>query len=91
MSVEVEKETQVLPICLLTNSQEQVVARVEMRDTLVAPVEKGLEVGKVSYYLIEADGTETYLTEETICTSDSVKKIDLMYFWDYICSKFLLL
>lgn len=89
--VNVEKETQVLPIRLLTNSQEQVVARVEIRDTLVAPVEKGTKVGEISYYLIEEDGTEIRLAEESICTSDSVKKIDLRYFWDYICNEFLVI
>lgn len=88
VSVEVVKESEVLPIRLLTESTEQVVAHAQIEKVLEAPVEAGTKVGTISYYLIEKDGSERYLAEETICTADSVEKIDFKFFLRFICAHF---
>ncbi len=90
VSVEVEKESEILPIRLLAGSTEQVVAHAEMEKVLEAPVEAGTKVGTISYYLIEEDGNEVYLAEETVCVADSVERIDFKYFLRFIYRKFFL-
>lgn len=89
VSVAIEKVEEVLPIRLLTNAQEQVVAYAQILKKLDAPVAEGTKVGSISYYLVEADGTEIFLAEENICTADSVEKKDFRFLFEYICNLFL--
>lgn len=84
VSVEVEKEEEVLPIRLLTSEQEQVVAYTQIQKVLHAPVEEGTAVGTISYYLREQGGNEQFLTSEIIRAADSVEKKDFQYLFSYV-------
>lgn len=89
VSVTLEKERNLLPLRLLTKETEQIVTRVEMEETLAAPVEGGRKVGRISYYLVEEDGTQLYLGEEGVYTAEFVAKKDFFYMLIYICRQFL--
>ncbi len=88
--VMLKKEKEVLPIRLLTEASDRVIAHVDMEKVLEAPVAAGTKVGTIQYFLIEEDGSERYLAQETLCTVDSVEKIDFEYLLRYICKNFFL-
>uniref|UniRef100_UPI0040569110 D-alanyl-D-alanine carboxypeptidase family protein n=1 Tax=Acetatifactor sp. TaxID=1872090 RepID=UPI0040569110 len=90
VNVEIAKEEERLPIRLLTNEQEQVVAKAQILKELEAPVTVGTKVGSISYFLIEEDGTESFLAEETICTVEDVERKDFSFLFAYICNQFFL-
>ncbi len=90
VSVEVEKDGEVLPIRLLTSEQEQVVAYAQIQKVLYAPVKEGAAVGTISYYLREQGGSEHFLTSEIIRAADSVEKKDFQYYFLYIYRLFCL-
>ena len=90
VSVELEKETEAVPIRLLTAQEEQVVAHAQIEKGLMAPVQEGTQVGSITYYLIAADGTEQYLAEEKIRTVETIEKIDFRYIFTYIWNSYLI-
>jgi len=90
VSINVEKEEGILPIRLLTGETETVVAHTEIEKVLEAPVEEGTQVGTIRYYLIEEDGTEVYLVEESLKVADSVERINFRFIWEFILKEFLL-
>lgn len=90
VSVEVEKDEEVLPIRLLTSEQEQVVAYAQIEKELEAPVKEGTAVGTIRYYLREQGGKKYFLTSEIIRAADSVEKKDFQYYLLYIYRLFCL-
>ncbi len=90
VAVSIQNEGKVIPIRLLTEASEQVVAHAQIDKVLMAPVEAGTKVGNISYYLIEGDGSEQFLAEEAIFVIDSVKRIDLLYLLNFVVDRFLL-
>lgn len=88
VSVRINKNKSVLPFRLLTGEGERVMAYVKAEKVLEAPVEKGREVGNIRYYLVETDGTERFLAEELLLTSDSVEKADFWYFFRFVLERF---
>lgn len=79
-----------LPIRMLVSEGEEIKASVTCKKSLRAPVEKGTQVGSVTYYLINRNGEKQYLAEEAICVSESIKKIDFEFVMRYVLQSFLL-
>lgn len=90
VSVTVEKRQEVLPVRLLTTEGEEVVARAEIQETLSAPVRKGTEVGHIYYYLVDEQGGERYLAQETLCAGETVEKRDFRFVLCFIWKQYLL-
>ncbi len=89
VSVNVEREEGILPIRLLAGEKENIVAHTEVETVLEAPVEKGTKVGTIGYYLIEEDGTELYLGEESLRLAATVERINFRFIWEFIWKEFL--
>ncbi len=89
VSVTVARAENLLPIRLLTAPSEQVTAEVELKKTLEAPVEKGTEVGRISYYLISGDGSRQLLETEVLTAGEDVKRKDFRYIFAFIGKRFL--
>ena len=66
VSVIGEVSHEILPIRLLIKQGENIVAQVDMVKKLEAPVEKGMQVGTISYYLTDGQGNRKYIAQETI-------------------------
>ncbi len=90
VSVAVRRERKELPIRLLVKQGEDVVAETEIKETLHAPVEKGMQVGSVTYYLVGGDGGREYLTQEAVYTAGAVPKRDFLFVLRFICGQFLI-
>ncbi len=88
VNVAVEKQQEIVPLRLLVNAKEQVVTHTQIQEELRAPVEAGVQVGTISYFLIEEDGGEVFLAKEDICTAEAVQKKDFPYFLKYIFSRY---
>lgn len=78
------------PIRLLTAEEEQVIVRVEQRESCVAPVRKGEEAGMVSYYLKEKSGEEILLKELPLYIAEDVEELDFEYILRYVLEKYCL-
>lgn len=90
VSVAVCRERKELPIRLLVKQGEDVVAETEIKETLHAPVEKGMQVGSVTYYLVGGDGGREYLAQEAVYTAGAVPKRDFLFVLRFICGQFLI-
>ncbi len=90
VSVSPRRPEKVLPLRLLTKQTEEVEAETEIRKTLTAPVEKGMCVGSISYYLVEADGSRQLLEEEKLLAGEAVEKQDFRYVFRFVLSRYLL-
>ena len=85
-----KKEGGQLPIRMLVSEGEEIVADVVCKESLYAPIEKGTQVGSVTYYLMAQNGEKQYLSEEAICVAENVKKIDFEFIVEFVLRSFLL-
>lgn len=90
VSINPGRSGKVLPIRILTKQTEAVVAEADIRKTLTAPVEKGMCVGSISYYLMESDGSRQLLEKEEVLAEEAVEKQDLGYVFRFVLSRYLL-
>ena len=89
VSVTIERPENPLPIRLLAEPSEQVTAEAEIRESLEAPVEKGMEVGCISYYLTADDGSREFLRKEVLTAGETVTRKDFRYIFTFIGKRFL--
>lgn len=90
VSVAVRREQKELPIRLLVKQGEDVTAETEIKELLHAPVEKGMQVGRVTYYLVRGDGVREYLAQEAVYTAGAVPERDFLFVFRFICGQFLI-
>ncbi|MGN1147909.1 MAG: D-alanyl-D-alanine carboxypeptidase family protein [Lachnospiraceae bacterium] len=90
VSILAKKTEDVLPIRFLVTEGENVEVEVSYEQVLDAPVEKGMEIGKVVYYLVDKNGEKQYLTEEVVYIEEDVAEKDLKYVFTYVWKCFLL-
>lgn len=77
------------PIRLLVNEEENVIAKLTCKKSLPAPVEEGTQVGKITYYLVDASGSENYLKEEGLYVKEGAVKKDFSFVARYIFERYL--
>lgn len=72
------------PDGLLMRNDEEVVVECTMKNALEAPVEKGIEIGSISYLV-----DDTVYRRDSIIAADTVKKIDFPWCFEQIWIRFL--
>lgn len=90
ISIPVTRKEQGQPIRLLVGEGENVIARLECPASLAAPVEEGEKVGKITYYMVDAGGQESYLKEEGVYIGESVAEKNLPFVIKYIWKRYIL-
>ena len=90
VSVIGEVSHEILPIRLLIKQGENIVAQVDMVKKLEAPVEKGMQVGTISYYLTDGQGNRKYIAQETIYAGADVDRKDFYFYIRFIGKRYLL-
>lgn len=91
VSVSARRAGNVLPIRMLTKQTESVEATAELHTSLQAPVEEGMRIGSISYYLTDPSGLRLFLAEEEVYAGESVKRVDFPYVFRFVCGRFLVL
>lgn len=84
ISIPVIRKAQEQSIRLLVGEGENVIAKLNCPGSLPAPVAEGTEVGKITYYLVDAGGGERYLKEEELYTGESVDEKSFLFVLMYI-------
>ena len=90
VSVSVRRAGNVLPIRMLTKQTESVEAQARLRPSLEAPVEEGMRIGSISYYLTSPSGLRLFLAEEEVYAGESVKRVDFPYVFRFVWGRFLI-
>ncbi len=90
VSVSARRAGNVLPIRMLTKQTESVEAQARLRPSLEAPVEEGMRIGSISYYLTSPSGLRLFLAEEEVYAGESVKRVDFPYVFRFVWGRFLI-
>lgn len=91
VSVPVEKAENILPFRLLVNETQQVIAEKRIRQEIDAPLQKGTQVGTVTYYLTDGRDKKEYLAQETLLAAQSVPEKSFVYVFRFLVTSFLVL